>query len=82
MCALLGSIFPDLVDLGPELLGEATGLSIPSVDGKVFFWHRPEFSGSIYDGTRTLKSHVYHLMVVLASAGLVVWAQFNDRTDH
>lgn len=50
----LGAIFPDLVDLGPAILNKRLGWSVPVV--KVFPWHRPQYSGSIYDGSRVYAS--------------------------
>ena len=66
----LGSIFPDLVDLGPALLNRHLGWSIPVV--KVFPWHWRQYSGSVYDGSRSAESVLYHLLV-LASSFSLLW---------
>lgn len=57
-----GGILPDLVDLGPAIVNKRLGWSLPVV--KIFPWHWPRYSGSIYDGGRSAESFFYHLMVV------------------
>lgn len=57
-----GSLFPDLVDLAPAIVNKHFGLSLPVV--KLFPWHWPQYSGSIYDGSRSAESLSYHLLVV------------------
>jgi hypothetical protein len=64
-----GCVFPDLVDLGPAILNKHLGCSLPVV--KVFPWHWLRFSGSIYDGSRPMVSLLAHLMVVVASLGIL-----------
>ncbi len=65
----LGSISPDLVDLGPAQFNKRLGWSLPVV--KCFPWHWPQHSGSIYDGSRGLASFFCHLVLVGTSAGFV-----------
>ena len=65
----LGAILPDLVDLGPPILNNRLGWSIPVV--KVFPWHWHKYSGSIYDGSRGLESLVLHLMVIGVTLSLL-----------
>ena len=65
----LGSIFPDLVDLGPTIMNTRLGWSLPVV--KIFPWHWPQYSGSIYDGSRSAESLLYHFIVVGVSLGLL-----------
>src|SRR5262245_21600865 len=67
----LGSIFPDLVDLGPPIVNKYVGWSLPTV--KVFPWHSWPYSGSIYDSSRGAESLLYHLLVVGTSLALL-WA--------
>lgn len=57
----LGALFPDLVDLGPAIVNKRLGWSLPVV--KIFPWHWPRYSGSVYDGSRRAESLVYHLLV-------------------
>ena len=65
----LGGIFPDLIDLGPAIVNKRLGWSLPVV--KVFPWHRREYSGSIYDGSRGVESFLYHLIVAGGSLVLL-----------
>lgn len=55
----LGAIFPDLLDLGPAILNHRLGWSLPTV--KIFPWHWPQYSGSIYDGGSKVESYAAHL---------------------
>lgn len=55
----IGSLFPDLIDLGPAIANKYLGLSLPVF--KVFPWHWQEHSGSIYDGSRATESLLCHL---------------------
>jgi len=68
MCAL-GSLLPDLVDLGPAIINKRLGWSLPVF--KFFPWHWPQFSGSIYDGSRGFTSLSCHLLVVTASLAML-----------
>lgn len=79
--AYLGSLFPDLVDLGPRMLNQFAGTALPVSKAKVFFWHRPEYSGSIYDGRHVVLSWVLHGLVVGVSAGGIVHGRrtFSNR---
>ena len=43
----LGSIFPDLIDLSPQILNQYLGLSLP-IQEKIFPWHWQKYSGSIF----------------------------------
>jgi hypothetical protein len=74
--SIFGSVLPDLIDLGPTMLAEISGIDLRFTSRKIFFWHTPEFSGSIYDGSRALESHIYHAVVVL-SAGYSIFATWN-----
>lgn len=58
----IGSIFPDLVDLGPRILNRHLGLSLPTV--RLFPWHWPQYSGSLYDGKKRVQSAVSHAVVI------------------
>jgi hypothetical protein len=67
-CAF-GSVLPDLVDLGPAIINKRLGWSLPVF--KFFPWHWRQYSGSIYDGSRSLESGLCHLLIVAASFGLI-----------
>jgi|KBSMisStaDraftv2_1062788.scaffolds.fasta_scaffold15261_1 hypothetical protein len=66
----IGSIFPDLVDLGPPILNRHLGWSLPTV--KIFPWHRPQYSGSLYRGAKRLQSALSH-SVVIGVCLSVIW---------
>jgi hypothetical protein len=57
-----GSIFPDLVDLAPPILNRHLGWSLPTV--RIFPWHWPQYSGSLYHGAKRLQSAVSHSAVI------------------
>ena len=71
----LGSIFPDLVDLGPAIVNKGLGWSLPVV--KIFPWHWRAYSGSIYDGSRGVESFSYHLIV--AGGSLILLYAFRHE---
>jgi hypothetical protein len=58
----IGSIFPDLVDLGPRILNHHLGWALPTVS--IFPWHWPQYSGSLYDGAMRAQSAVSHGIVI------------------
>jgi len=58
----IGSIFPDLVDLGPPILNRHLGWSLPSV--KIFPLHWPQYSGSLDHGANNLQSVVSHSVFI------------------
>lgn len=65
--AFLGAVTPDVVDLGPTILNQVLGLNLP-VLGKIFPWHLPEYSGSIYTGNCAVSTwnHLLLLVTILA----------------
>lgn len=65
----LGSVLPDVIDLGPNLLNRHLGFRLP--EAKWFPWHWKRFSGSIYDGSRAVPSAVAHLLVVAVALVLI-----------
>jgi hypothetical protein len=66
----LGAIFPDLVDHGPAILSKRMGWPAPTV--KIFPWHWPQYSGSIYSHERNASSLFCHL-VVLGISLVLLW---------
>jgi len=70
LASFLGAVLPDVVDLAPQLMNRHMGTALPVV--RVFPWHWPAYSGSLYDGSRALESAVHHVWVVGASIGILV----------
>ena len=64
----LGSVFPDLVDLGPPILNHHFHWTLPTV--KIFPWHWPQYSGSLYHGAKRFQSAVWHCIVIGVYASL------------
>ncbi|KAA5537057.1 hypothetical protein F0919_05120 [Taibaiella lutea] len=58
-----GNIFPDLIDLSFGILNKYLNLNIPVLP-KIFPWHWPEYSGSIYNGDCNI-SNINHSIVVV-----------------
>ncbi len=73
--ALLGCIFPDLLDLAPALINKYLGLELP-IFNKIFPWHFHEYSGSIYTENCTVST-INHSLVVLTSC-LIILFRWND----
>jgi len=69
LACYLGCIFPDLIDLGPAAINKLLGWSLTTV--KIFPWHWRRYSGSVYDGSRSLESLSFHIVVVALSIGLL-----------
>jgi len=64
----IGSVFPDLVDLGPAILNHHFGWTLPTV--KIFPWHWPQYSGSLYHGAKMIQSAVSHGVVIAVCVSL------------
>jgi hypothetical protein len=62
--AFFGSVFPDLIDLSPQIFNNYLGFNFPELD-KFFPFHQHEFSGSIYDGN-CRNSIAYQILTVLS----------------
>jgi hypothetical protein len=73
----LGSIFPDLIDLGPEIINNLTGTTLPTFD--IFPWHWQKYSGSIFDNSRPLLSTIIHIIVVLINLSVLFYYKHQDR---
>lgn len=73
--SILGSILPDLIDLLPSIFQKYTGVSLPAY-GKVFPWHWPGYSGSIF-GKSDNVSDINHILV-LGLTFIICWCR---RTD-
>ena len=70
LACYLGCILPDVIDLAPAILNRTFGLGLPTP--KMFPWHWPKYSGSIYDGSKKLESALLHFAVLALSIGLIV----------
>lgn len=66
-----GAIFPDVLDLSPEIIYKYLGITIPHLPFKIFPWHWKQYSGSIYDGSGSLESSTYYFLVLLISLVLL-----------
>lgn len=77
--AMIGCIFPDLLDLGPSIANDILGLNLPIFD-KVFPWHFSEYSGSLYyqDCTVSMINHALLFVVI----GIVLWYCRRDFFYH
>jgi hypothetical protein len=64
-----GSVLPDLIDLGPAIINRRLGLSLPVV--KIFPWHWPRYSGSIFDHRWHTSSFFAHCAVLGVSLALM-----------
>lgn len=73
--AFIGSIFPDLIDLGPTIVNQLLGLNLPILE-KVFPWHWPRYSGSIYENNCGV-SNLNHFLVVF-TVMIICWFRRND----
>ncbi len=56
-----GSILPDIIDLGPAIVNKLNIVNLPVV--KIFPWHWPQYSGSIFDNSNFYISFLNHLIV-------------------
>jgi hypothetical protein len=80
----IGSIFPDLVDLGPAILNRHLGWSLPTA--RIFPWHWPQYSGSLYHGAKRLQSALSHSLVIGVCVGVCcfyrhsLFASASERT--
>ncbi len=64
-----GSVLPDLIDLGPAIINRRLGWSLPLV--KIFPWHWPQYSGSIFDHRWHASSFLAHCAVLGGSLVLM-----------
>jgi hypothetical protein len=71
LICLAGCVFPDVVDLGPVIVDKYLQISLPRLPFRLFPWHLKEYSGSIYDGSRSVESGLYHLLFLLICFGLI-----------
>ena len=60
---LLGSIFPDLIDLSPGIMNSLFNINLPIFD-TIFPWHFQNYSGSIYINNCNI-SNINHVLTIL-----------------
>lgn len=73
--SFLGSIFPDLIDLSPGIINKQLGLHLPIID-KIFPWHLPEYSGSIYDNNCNIST--FNHVLLLLTISIICWCRQTD----
>jgi hypothetical protein len=73
--AFLGCIFPDLVDLSPQILNKQFGTNLPIME-KIFPWHLHRFSGSIYNDNCEIST-LNHILLSLTIC-IVCWCRRVD----
>jgi hypothetical protein len=73
--ACLGSIFPDVVDLGPKIINKQLNLGLTLPDN-IFPWHWHEYSGSLYHEPCNVST--LNHFVLLLTTGIILWTR---RTD-
>lgn len=73
--SFLGSVFPDIIDLFPEIVSSQLGITIPKTD-KVFPWHFHDYSGSIFTGNCT-NSNLNHTLLML-TLSIICWSRRAD----
>ncbi|MBX7171087.1 MAG: hypothetical protein K1X72_09020 [Pyrinomonadaceae bacterium] len=65
LICFIGSILPDVIDLGAGIANKHLGIPVPQLDFKFFPWHWEEYSGSIYDDSHSFESAIFHLLFLL-----------------
>jgi hypothetical protein len=69
---IFGSLLPDLLDHGPDLLNVYLGWHLPT-HAKWFPWHQPGDSGSLYHGEGAFYSWTNHLIVISFNAAAILF---------
>ena len=72
--SFIGSIFPDLVDLLPNIINKQFGFHLLIVN-KVFPWHWSNYSGSIYRNDCNVST-MNHVLLIL-TVGIICWNKRN-----
>jgi hypothetical protein len=73
--ALIGSIFPDLVDHLPRIVNKHFQLNIPILP-KIFPWHFIENSGSIY--TNECNNSTFNHILLMITILIFSWSRRSD----
>ncbi len=50
-----GAVFPDVIDLGGEIVNKHLGIPVLHLSYNIFPWHWKEYSGSVYDGSKQFE---------------------------
>lgn len=69
LATFFGTVFPDIVDLAPQILNKYLSLNLPISD-KFFPWHLPQYSGSIFQGDCSVSTF-YHLGVISLTVAIL-----------
>jgi hypothetical protein len=73
--SFLGNILPDLVDLAPSILNKYLHLKLPIIS-KIFPWHWPQYSGSIYTGSFNVS--ILNHLAVLFLVFIICFIRYKD----
>lgn len=73
-----GCVFPDLIDLSPEIINSQLGFNLPTFEN-IFPWHIHEYSGSIYSGECEVSS-INHILTFLF-CGIAVFLNKNSLKE-
>ncbi len=73
--SFIGCIFPDLVDLSPNIINKQFALHLPIIE-KIFPWHLHQYSGSIYSGDCN-NSTLNHVLL-LSTVFIICWFRKTD----
>ncbi|MCX7748089.1 MAG: hypothetical protein N2645_14575 [Clostridia bacterium] len=64
LSCFLGRTLPDVIDLGSGIFNKIFDTGLPTV--KIFPWHWPQYSGSIFDGSNFYISFINHQIVIIS----------------
>lgn len=73
--SFLGCIFPDIIDLLPQILNKYLGLGFPVAE-KIFPWHWQEYTGAIINHHCAVS--VLNQIILLLTIAMICWFR---RTD-
>jgi len=73
--SFLGCIFPDLIDLLPSIINKQFGLNMPTTN-KIFPWHFPSYSGSIYNNN--CSASTINQTLLICTICIVCWFRQTD----
>lgn len=63
ICSFIGSILPDIIDLGPRIASKLLGVQINGLL-KIFPWHFEKYSGSIFNDPSNINSIINHFIIL------------------
>jgi hypothetical protein len=68
--SFLGSLFPDIIDLSPNIINKYSNLYFP-VHQNIFPWHWKVYSGSIY--TSDCGYSIFYQIILIFTVLIVCW---------